>query len=162
MLSILLHWSSIREMRGDTATIALPPATDLPDIRYSKQTEESGSILTPPSRCEVVTRKHPIFQSQVTVLAQFRSALPPEGIGEHDRELLQRTPLAYHSCIYSYSQLTVRITLSALTSRVYKHNRTSTVPVEFHRSLAHAQTVETRPFSPRRLGPGNEAKRLTT
>ena len=51
-LSILLHWSSIREMRGDTATIALPPATDLPNIRYSKQTEESGSILTPPGQCD--------------------------------------------------------------------------------------------------------------
>ena len=51
MLSILLHLSSIREMRGDTTTIALPPATDQPDICYSKQTEESGSILTPPGRC---------------------------------------------------------------------------------------------------------------
>ena len=51
-LAILLHWSSIREMRGDTTTIALPPATDLPDILYSKQTEESGSKLTPPSRCD--------------------------------------------------------------------------------------------------------------
>ena len=29
---------------------------------------------------------------------------------------------------------------------MYKHNRTSTVPVEFHRYLAHAQTVETRPL----------------
>ena len=47
--------------------------------------------------------------------------------------------------------------LSASTSQVYKHNRTSTVPVEFHRSLAHVQTVETRPFSPHRLGAGNEA-----
>ena len=36
----------IREMRGDTTTIAPPPTTDLPDIRYSKQMEESGSILT--------------------------------------------------------------------------------------------------------------------
>ena len=40
--------------------------------------------------------------------------------------------------------------------RVYKLNRTSTVPVEFHRYLAHKQTVETRPFSPHCLGPGNE------
>ena len=44
-LPILLHWSSIHEMRGDTTTIALPPAADLSDILYSKQTEESGSIL---------------------------------------------------------------------------------------------------------------------
>ena len=51
-LPILLHWSSIREMRGDTTTIALPPAADLPHILYSKQTEESGSILTPPGRCD--------------------------------------------------------------------------------------------------------------
>ena len=36
----------------------------------------------------------------------------------------------------------------------------STVPVEFHRYLAHAQTVETRPFSPRSLGPGNKANVL--
>ena len=36
-------------------------------------------------------------------------------------------------------------------------NRTSTVPVEFHRDEAHAQTVETRPFSPPLLGLGNEA-----
>ena len=42
-------------------------------------------------------------------------------------------------------------------SRVYRHNRMSAVPVEFHRNLAHAQTVETRPFSPLRLRPGNEA-----
>ena len=51
-LTILLRWSSFREMRDDTITIALPPATDLPDILYSKQTEESGSILTPPGRCD--------------------------------------------------------------------------------------------------------------
>ena len=51
-LPILLHWSSIHEMRGNTTTIALPPATDLPDILYSKQTEESGSILTQPSQCD--------------------------------------------------------------------------------------------------------------
>ena len=87
-LPILLHWSSIREMRGDTTTIALPPATDLPDILYSKQTEESGSILTPPVGATIATRKHPIVQSQVAVLVQFRSALLPEDIGEHDRELL--------------------------------------------------------------------------
>ena len=87
-LPILLHWSSIREMRGDTTTIALPPAADLPDILYSKQTEESGSILTPPGRCHGSHTKHPIVQSQVAVLAQFRSALPPEDIGEHDRQLL--------------------------------------------------------------------------
>ena len=31
-LPILLPWSSIREMRGDTTTIVLPPATDVPDI----------------------------------------------------------------------------------------------------------------------------------
>ena len=87
-LPILLHWSSIREMRGDTITIALPPVADSPDILYSKQMEESGSILTPPGRSTVATRKHPIVQSQVAVLAQFRSALSPEDIGEHDRELL--------------------------------------------------------------------------
>ena len=111
-LPILLHWSSVREMRGDTTTIALPPATDLPDILYSKQTEESGSIRTPPGRCDdshtktshrsifiqnkrkslvayglhpvgatIATRKHPIVQSQVAVLAQFKSALPLEDIG---------------------------------------------------------------------------------
>ena len=88
-LSVLLHWSSILNMRGDTTTIALPPATDLPDILYSKQTEESGSILTPPGRCDGSHMKtRPIVQSQVAVPAQFRSALPPEDIGEHDRELL--------------------------------------------------------------------------
>ena len=31
------------------------------------------------------------------------------------------------------------------------------VPVEFHRYLTHVQAVETRPFSPLHLGPGNEA-----
>ena len=41
---------------------------------------------------------------------------------------------------------------------VQTYNQTSAVPVEFHWDLVHAQTVETRPFSPPRLGPGNEAK----
>ena len=86
-LPILLHWSLIREMRGDTTTIALPPATDLPDIRYSNQTEESGNILTPPVDTTAATRKHPIVQLQVAVLVQFRSTLLPEDIGEHTREL---------------------------------------------------------------------------
>ena len=45
----------------------------------------------------------------------------------------------------------------ALMFQVYRHNQMSMVPVEFHRDLARAQTVETRPFSPRRLGPGNKA-----
>ena len=46
--------------------------------------------------------------------------------------------------------------------RVYKHvNQMSTLPVEFHRHLAHAQTVETRPFSPPCLRPGNEARAPT-
>ena len=84
-LPISLHWSSIREMRGDTATIALPPSTELPKICYSKQMEESG---TRPGWCDGSHTKHPIVQLQVAVLAQFRSALPPEDIGEHDRELL--------------------------------------------------------------------------
>ena len=29
MLSVILHWSSIRDIRGDTITITLPPATYL-------------------------------------------------------------------------------------------------------------------------------------
>ena len=90
-LSILLHLSSIREMKGDTAAIALPPATDLPDIRYSKQTEESGNILAPPGRCDgshTKTSHLSIAGRCLVAHDQFRSALPPEGIGEHNRELL--------------------------------------------------------------------------
>ena len=44
----------------------------------------------------VATRKHSIFQSQVAVVAQLRSALPPEGIGDHHRELSLHAPLAYY------------------------------------------------------------------
>ena len=56
----------------------------LPDIHYSKQTKESGSILTPPGRYDGSHTKHPIVKSQVAV----RGALPPEDIREHNRELL--------------------------------------------------------------------------
>ena len=44
------------------------------------------------------------------------------------------------------------VTITSVQSNV--HARPATVPVEFHRYLAHAQTVET---TPRRLGPGNKA-----
>ena len=89
---ILLHLSSIREMMGDTTTIVYTATTtDLTDIRYSKQTEESGSILTPPGRCDGSHTKTSHLSIEGHCLLahdQFRSALPPEGIGEHDRELL--------------------------------------------------------------------------
>ena len=131
MLTILLHWSSIREMRGDTTTIALPPAADLPDILYSKQTEESGSIviLTPPGRCDGSHTK----TSHRSIAGRCSSSIQERLAARGHRRARSRPVVMHATTKYSLASLTVRITLSTSTSQVYRHNRTSTVPVEFHR-----------------------------
>ena len=62
------------ESNADSVSLVPRPRPAFRRLQYGKAT--------------IATRKHPIVQSQVAVLAQFRSALPPEDIGEHDRELL--------------------------------------------------------------------------
>ena len=64
-LSILLHLSSIHEMKGDTATIVLPLQQTYPTFVIQNKRKSLVAYQLYP--VGVATRKHAIFQSQVTV-----------------------------------------------------------------------------------------------
>ena len=83
----------------------------------STKFKESGSILTSPGWCDGSHTKHSIFQSQIAVLAQFSSTLPPEGIGE---STIESCCNARHRP-YSLTARTTLCLVSALISGVYKH-----------------------------------------
>ena len=66
-LSILLYLSSIREMKGNTATIVLPLQQTYPTFVIQNKQKSLVAYWLHPVGATVATRKHPIFQSQVTV-----------------------------------------------------------------------------------------------
>ena len=88
MLSILLHLSSIREMKGDTATIVLPLQQTYLTFVIQNKRKSLVAYWLHPVGAMVATRKHSVADLCLLAHDQFRSTLPPEGIGEHDRELL--------------------------------------------------------------------------
>ena len=107
VLSILLHWSYIHKMRDDMTTIALPPATDLPDIRYSNQMEESGSILAQPGQCD---RSH-IKTSHLSITGHCSSSIQERlATWGHRRAQLRAVPPSASESISS----------SILKTRVYR------------------------------------------